>query len=409
MEKRLIIFCALLISLSMFSYAQNNKDVDLRSPNRRIADSLYALHNSNKQIINASSLNRSNKNESSKKGVNSKTSSESSIRTRNNNTPIIATVDSTKYNLFQSADQENEEKERIIVNNNAPCKTLYNNTWCTNKVKMPSFNFGEFPDEFTIKLIDERKDQSFHFPCDKGVKSSPYGWRWERPHGGIDFALSVGEPIYSVFDGVVRVAQVNGGYGNMILVRHYNNLETLYAHLSKMIVKVGQEVKAGDIIGYSGNTGFSTGPHLHFECRCLYQTFDPEWILDIKNRTLRTKHINIEKTFFGIERAEKQINKKKPVTHLVKINKTFEGKPYYSFKDKYANKSNTTLLAKGGNQPLNYEINNEDKTTWRYWKVRPGDTIVKLANRFRVTPRQIIEMNGLTNEKLTPNTKIRVR
>ena len=340
---------------------------------------------------------------------NSKASSESSIRTNNNNTSILATVDSTKRNLFQSADQENEEKERIIVNKNAPCKTLYNNTWCTNKVKMPSFNFGEFPDEFKIKLIDERKDQSFHFPCDKGVKSSPYGWRWERPHGGIDFALSVGEPIYSVFDGVVRVAQVNGGYGNMILVRHYNNLETLYAHLSKMIVKVGQEVKAGDIIGYSGNTGFSTGPHLHFECRCLYQTFDPEWILDIKNRTLRTKHINIEKTFFGIERAEKQINKKKPVTHLVKINKTFDGKPYYSFKDKYASKSNNILLAKGGNQPLNYEINNEDKTTWRYWKVRPGDSIVKLANRFKVTPRQIIEMNGLTNEKLTPNTKIRVR
>ncbi|HHT02900.1 MAG TPA: peptidoglycan DD-metalloendopeptidase family protein [Bacteroidales bacterium] len=384
MKKRLVIFCTLLISLSMFSYAQNDKEVDLRSPNRRIADSLYALHNS-------------------------KASSESSIRTNNNNTSILATVDSTKRNLFQSADQENEEKERIIVNKNAPCKTLYNNTWCTNKVKMPSFNFGEFPDEFKIKLIDERKDQSFHFPCDKGVKSSPYGWRWERPHGGIDFALSVGEPIYSVFDGVVRVAQVNGGYGNMILVRHYNNLETLYAHLSKMIVKVGQEVKAGDIIGYSGNTGFSTGPHLHFECRCLYQTFDPEWILDIKNRTLRTKHINIEKTFFGIERAEKQINKKKPVTHLVKINKTFDGKPYYSFKDKYASKSNNILLAKGGNQPLNYEINNEDKTTWRYWKVRPGDSIVKLANRFKVTPRQIIEMNGLTNEKLTPNTKIRVR
>ena len=384
MKKRLVIFCTLLISLSMFSYAQNDKEVDLRSPNRRIADSLYALHNS-------------------------KASSESSIRTNNNNTSILATVDSTKRNLFQSADQENEEKERIIVNKNAPCKTLYNNTWCTNKVKMPSFNFGEFPDEFKIKLIDERKDQSFHFPCDKGVKSSPYGWRWERPHGGIDFALSVGEPIYSVFDGVVRVAQVNGGYGNMILVRHYNNLETLYAHLSKMIVKVGQEVKAGDIIGYSGNTGFSTGPHLYFECRCLYQTFDPEWILDIKNRTLRTKHINIEKTFFGIERAEKQINKKKPVTHLVKINKTFDGKPYYSFKDKYASKSNNILLAKGGNQPLNYEINNEDKTTWRYWKVRPGDSIVKLANRFKVTPRQIIEMNGLTNEKLTPNTKIRVR
>jgi murein DD-endopeptidase MepM/ murein hydrolase activator NlpD len=196
----------------------------------------------------------------------------------------------------------------------------------------------------------------------------------------------------------------------MILVRHYNNLETLYAHLSKMTVKVGQQVKAGDIIGYSGNTGFSTGPHLHFECRCLYQTFDPEWILDVKNKTLRTRQINIEKTFFGIERAEKQLNKKKNITQLVKVHKTFEGKPYYSFKAKYANQSDNRLLAKGGNEPINYfEINNDDKSTWRYWKVKQGDTIVKLANKFKITPRQIIEMNGLTSEELSPNTKIRVR
>ena len=393
----------------MFSYAQKDSEVDLRSPNRRIADSLYSLHNNRNKTNKPSSIDKPNKDNENKAKSSSKHSNQNSAKTINNNSQTLISPDSLKDCLIKSAEQENEEKEKIIVNKNAPCKTLYNNTWCTNKVKMPSFNFGEFPDEFKIKLIDERKNQSFHFPCDRGVKSSPYGWRWERPHGGIDFALNTGEPIYSVFDGVVRVAQVNGGYGNMILVRHFNNLETLYAHLSKMIVKVGQEVKAGDIIGYSGNTGFSTGPHLHFECRCLYQTFDPEWILDIKNRTLRTKHINIEKTFFGIERAEKQIKKRKPLTHLVKINKTFEGKPYYAFKDKYANKSNTLLLAKGGNQPINYEINNEDKTTWRYWKVRKGDSIVKLANQFKVTPRQIIEMNGLKTEELTLNSKIRVR
>ncbi|MFA7081453.1 MAG: peptidoglycan DD-metalloendopeptidase family protein [Bacteroidales bacterium] len=409
MEKRLFIFFSLLMSLSMFSYAQKDSEVDLRSPNRRIADSLYSLHNNRNKTNKPSSIDKPNKDNENKAKSSSKHSNQNSAKTINNNSQTLISPDSLKDCLIKSAEQENEEKEKIIVNKNAPCKTLYNNTWCTNKVKMPSFNFGEFPDEFKIKLIDERKNQSFHFPCDRGVKSSPYGWRWERPHGGIDFALNTGEPIYSVFDGVVRVAQVNGGYGNMILVRHFNNLETLYAHLSKMIVKVGQEVKAGDIIGYSGNTGFSTGPHLHFECRCLYQTFDPEWILDIKNRTLRTKHINIEKTFFGIERAEKQIKKRKPLTHLVKINKTFEGKPYYAFKDKYANKSNTLLLAKGGNQPINYEINNEDKTTWRYWKVRKGDSIVKLANQFKVTPRQIIEMNGLKTEELTLNSKIRVR
>lgn len=380
MKKQLFIFYSLLVSLSVFAYAQKDTYVDLRSPNRRFADSLYSVYNSKK--ANTDFTNPKNKD----------------IR------------DTIKGVFIKSSQQECDDIERVIVNINAPCKTLYNDTWCTNKVKMPSFNFGEFPDEFKIKLVDEAKGQFFRFPCDKGIKSSPYGWRWGRPHGGVDFAINIGEPIYAVFDGVVRVAQSNGGYGQMILIRHYNTLETLYAHLSKMIVKVGDEVKAGDTIGFSGNTGFSTGPHLHFECRCLYQSFDPEWILDIKNKTLRTKYIKVEKTFFGIERAEKQINNKKPKTALVKIDKTFEGKPYYPFKDKYAKKENIPLLAKGGSQPLNYiEINHDDKSTWRYWKVRPGDTIVGLANRFRVTPRQIIEMNGLKSEKLTPNTKIRVR
>jgi hypothetical protein len=203
----------------------------------------------------------------------------------------VSKVKAENVDEFISASGWNDSLRR--ENLHAPCKTLYNNTWCTNKVKMPSFKFGEFPDEFKIKLVDEKKNQNFHFPCKKGVKSSSYGWRWERPHGGIDFAINIGEPIYAVFDGVIRVAQVNGGYGKMILIRHYNNLETLYGHLDRIMVKVGQEVKAGDIIGYSGNTGFSTGPHLHFESRCLYQTFDPEWILDVEKRELRTKKIKM--------------------------------------------------------------------------------------------------------------------
>ena len=371
----------------MSLFAQNDKQLDTRSASRRLADSLYAVYNKPKTIV--------------------KTETTKSIPT------IIHNKISVDSSNFKHPEQEEDEKAVYLEYKEAPCKTLYNNTWCTNKVKMPSFRFGEFPDEFKIRLIDSRKNQSFHFPCgDKGVKSSPYGWRWQHPHGGIDFAINIGEPIYAVFDGVVRVAQVNGGYGNMILIRHYNNLETLYGHLSKMKVKVGQIVKAGDIIGYSGNTGFSTGPHLHFECRCLYQTFDPEWILDVKHKALRTDRINIEKTFFGIERAEKQLSKRQPITNLAKVNKTFEGKPYYSFKDKYAPRTNTLLLAKGGNQPIvrkPVEINNDDKTTWRYWTVRPGDTITKLADKFNITPRQIIEMNGLTAEDLKPKTKIRVR
>lgn len=375
------------MGLSFLSFAQQDK-TDTRSANRRFADSMYAVNSGRVLEANLDEKVLSKKN-------------------------IVSpdTIMNRSLTCSKVFEQENQEKEIVVEFKDAPCKTLYNNTWCTNKVKMPSFRFGEFPDEFKIRLIDPKKDQGFHFPCKSGRKSSQYGWRWGRPHGGVDFAIDIGEPIYAVFDGVIRVAQVNGGYGKMILIRHYNNLETLYGHLDKINVKVGQSVKAGDVIGYSGNTGFSTGPHLHFECRCLYQTFDPEWILDIDNRTLKTDRINIEKTFFGIERAEKQIKKRQPITSLSKVNRTFEGKPYYSFKEKYAPKAEVRYLAKGGNQPVKklIEINHEDKSTWRYWRVRKGDTITKLAERFNVTPRQIIEMNNLKDEALKPNSRIRVR
>ena len=415
-EERLIILFSLLICLSISSFAQSPNHIDSRSANRRLADSLYNVYNNKPSAIEKEVVPTTNTEKEVDQTIIKKTRTISKPNTItkatiNNSSNITNNISIDSFNN-KHAEQEEDETAVFLEYKEAPCKTLYNNTWCTNKVKMPSFRFGEFPDEFKIILVDNKKCQGFHFPCDKGVKSSPYGWRWERPHGGIDFAVSIGDPIYAVFDGVVRVAQVNGGYGNMILVRHYNNLETLYGHLSKIKVKVGQVVKAGDIIGYSGNTGFSTGPHLHFECRCLYQTFDPEWILDVQHKTLRTDRINIEKTFFGIERAEKQINKKTPITSLAKVTKTFEGKPYYSFKDKYAPKFNTSFLGKGGNQPIvkkSVEINNEDKTTWRYWTVKSGDTITKIADKFNITPGQIIEMNGIKSEELKPNTKIRVR
>lgn len=372
MSRILVLFIILLLNLSFKAQSQDN-NTDTRSENRRFADSLYdAL---NKKKIEKVSIKSS----------------------------------STKYisNLDQ---EENQDKAEFLEIKNTICPTLYNNTWCTNKVKMPGFRFGEFPDELVIKLIDRKNKRGFHFPCN-GQVSSSYGWRWNRPHGGIDFALKIGEPIYAVFDGVVRVAQVNGGYGKMILIRHYNNLETLYGHLDKINVKVGQEVKAGDIIGLSGNTGFSTGPHLHFETRFLYQTFDPEWILNIENKGLKAEIVRIEKTYFGIERAEKQRIYNNH-NNLTRVNKTFEDKPYIPFKQKSI-VVNTNLLAQGGDQPLDenglYIINNDDKSTWRYVYVKKGDSLTKIAQKYRVTPKQIIEMNSLKNEELIVNSKLRVR
>ncbi len=158
------------------------------------------------------------------------------------------------------------------------------------------------PDEIILKLVSDSND--FCFPV-KRAKTSNYGWRWERGHHGVDIGLPVGEPVHCAFGGIVRVATHMGGYGNCIVVRHPNGLETLYGHLSKINVKPNQQVESGEVIGLGGNTGTSTGPHLHFECRFLYQTFDPEWILDFSNYTLRTRRLHLDKSYFGIHQPRK--------------------------------------------------------------------------------------------------------
>ena len=155
----------------------------------------------------------------------------------------------------------------------------------------------QLPDE--INLLLARDSTEFCFPV-QGAKTSPYGWRWQRGHHGVDIALNTGDPVRAAFSGTIRVASRMGGYGNCIVIRHPNGLETLYGHLSKIHVATNQQVQAGDIIGLGGSTGNSTGPHLHFECRFLYQTFDPEWILDFRNHSLRTRRLHLDKSYFGI-------------------------------------------------------------------------------------------------------------
>ena len=158
------------------------------------------------------------------------------------------------------------------------------------------------PDEINLKLITDSAD--FCFPV-RNSKTSNYGWRWNRGHHGVDIRLNTGDPVHCAFSGIVRVAARMGGYGNCIVVRHPNGLETLYGHLSKINVRPGQTIETGQVIGLGGSTGNSTGPHLHFECRFLYQPFDPEWILDFDHFTLRTRRLHLDKTYFGIHKPSK--------------------------------------------------------------------------------------------------------
>lgn len=113
-------------------------------------------------------------------------------------------------------------------------------------------------------------------PTGGGYMTSGYGERWNSFHKGIDIAKDIGEEVFSAMEGEVIYADYNkGGYGNLIIIEHEENISTYYAHLSKFSVKVGDKVREGDLIGYVGNTGFSTGPHLHFELRVNDNPVDP--------------------------------------------------------------------------------------------------------------------------------------
>ena len=137
-----------------------------------------------------------------------------------------------------------------------------------------------FKDTVEIQLYDTPKGELWAAPLDKTLQTSGFGYRWGRFHHGIDLNLRMGEPIYSAFDGIIRISAYQRGYGNYVVVRHKNGLETLYGHMSARKVDVGQVIKAGQLIGLGGSTGWSTGPHLHFEVRYEGNSFNPLLIYD---------------------------------------------------------------------------------------------------------------------------------
>ena len=161
----------------------------------------------------------------------------------------------------------------------------FTKNWDNQSMEPYGVDFKSLPDKVTLWLIDNPTD----FCCPNQVKVfSKFGFRHKRRHQGCDLPLKTGDPIRAAFAGKVRVSDWSRGYGNLIVIRHENGLETAYGHLSARNVKEGDWVSAGDIIGLGGSTGRSSGPHLHFETRYMGYAFDPEWLIDFETGTLRS-------------------------------------------------------------------------------------------------------------------------
>ena len=176
-------------------------------------------------------------------------------------------------------------------------ETIYTQNWDTVKIQAYSTELKDLPMSMVIDLVDTLK--SYHYPH-KGRVTSKYGPRRRGIHQGTDIDLETGDPIYATFDGRVRICTyVRGGYGNLVVIRHDNGLETFYGHLSEIMVKPNEWVTAGQQIGKGGNTGRSTGSHLHYEMRYKGQTFDPERLIDFTTGDLRRETFLLKRTYFS--------------------------------------------------------------------------------------------------------------
>ena len=175
-----------------------------------------------------------------------------------------------------------------------------------------------FNETVDVVLYDSLKALGWKSPVNDPKVTSDFGLRRYRWHYGVDLRLKRGDHVKSAFYGKVRIARYQRrGFGHYVVVHHYNGLETIYAHLSKRLVKRGDIVRAGDVVGLGGNTGRSTSPHLHFEVRYRGMPINPNDMLDFVNNAIRSRVFMLKKAHFAYLKHATSIR-----THRVKRGQT---------------------------------------------------------------------------------------
>ena len=229
------------------------------------------------------------------------------------------------------------------------------------------------PDSFRIDLRD------FCMPTTSRVVTSNFGARWGRQHKGLDIKVYIGDTIRAAFSGKVRIVKYEArGYGKYVVIRHPNGLETIYGHMSKQLVKENQDVRAGEPIGLGGNTGRSTGSHLHFETRLCGVALNPAIMFDFKNQD------------------------------VVGDDWLFTRKTYNKESSQATRLRGAGGIYRGGDG-LNYaEVPGagQQSTPQRqshYHKVKKGETLYAIARKHRTTVSAICKLNRISQKvKLKP-------
>lgn len=248
----------------------------------------------------------------------------------------------------------------------------YYSSWDNHRVDIYNFEANQINENLALKLYDVEAGQRWAMPLERIIITSNFGPRWGRMHYATDLGLATGEAVNSTFDGIVRVKGFDAnGWGNYYLVRHKNGLETLYGHLSKHVAELGEEIKAGDLLGKGGSTGRSTGPHLHYEVRYQGLAFDPQKVFDFQ--------------------------KKEPISDVLVISKRLFSQTA-STPTSTATKSTTSASQ------------STTKRSTVYHKVKSGESLSKIASRYKVSVSQITKLNGISTSavlKIGQNLRIK--
>ncbi len=256
----------------------------------------------------------------------------------------------------------------------------------------------ELPNGVTIHLTDKEKGRKFCFPTPEHARmSSHFGARRRRWHYGVDLAMPTGEPIYAAFDGIVRISRWNRSYGNLVVVRHFNGLETYYAHLSQRDVEAGDTVRAGQVIALCGNTGRSYGSHLHFEIRYMGKAMNPEYVVDCADHKLLCDELVLTPAYFSKRGSS---HSSPSASDLRRINQQAGT----------ADNSSATVAENQQRDPSKPKPKTTSTSQAKYYKVRSGDTLSKIAARNGTTVKKLCKLNGIKETTvLQIGKRLRVR
>ena len=292
------------------------------------------------------------------------------------------------------ADSLRHQYGRMSVSSSRSTSTPYADTLDTANpaVKVVLYNNGTFRYVKDPKAVQDDKVFTEHWDT-RSVNPyvfSKFGYRHGRRHQGVDLPYPTGTPVYAAFDGKVRVSDYVGGYGNLIIIRHANGLETFYGHLSRRDKEPGDWVNAGDVIGLGGSTGRSSGPHLHFETRYQGYAFDPTWLIDFETDTLRHRLLTFRSWYFNPNSRYVQ-----SIDDEDEIYRTDEEERQLA--EAQAKKEAQARAA-------------AERAAVKYYTVRSGDTLGKIAKKNGTTVKALCRLNGIKETTtLQIGRRLRVR